>query len=209
MPLTITVAGQAFPAAQHLPEQFNQWRWERLGEVDAPDGVVQVTLHRDYASGHYLSVFIDALAFSSNPGFDPAGGLWPVVYSSPAFPTGAGGMSSLEGQFGLVPPGGTSSVEGRQSPEPALAAGARRWPVQVIVGKQLVDAVLVVDDPAFDAEEQEVWRVLSQPPATPAAQFALTPGAYRWRVQVLDGERIISPAGAVGQWSAWAYFTVK
>jgi hypothetical protein len=207
MPLTITVAGQAFPAAQHLPEQFNQWRWERLGELELPIGPVLVTLHRDYSSGHYLSVFIDALAFSADPDFDPAQGLWPVVFSSPAFP-------AREGRFDLIPPADVQEFNSRTSAgglllEPALDPNARRWSVQVIVGKQLVDAVLVVDDPAFDAGDQEVWRVLSQLSATPAAQFALTPGAYRWRVQVLDGERIISPAGAVGQWSAWAYFTVK
>ena len=195
MALTISVAGQAFPAALHNPNQFNQWLWERLGELDLPAGPIPVTLHRDYAGSRHMSVFIDALVFSPDPGFEPEGGLWQMVYRSPV-------VSTRAGRFDLLP-------SGSASPEPSPAADARRWAVQVIAGDRLVDAVLTVDDPTLDIGAQEIWRVLSAAPLTPAGQADLAPGEYRWRVQVLDGDHIIGPTGAPGQWSAWTDLMLK
>ena len=195
MPLTVSVAGQAFPAAQHTPDQFNHWLWERLGTLDLPAGPVPVTLHRDYTSGRHMSVFIDALVFSPDPAFDPSTGLWQTVYRSPV-------VSGRSGQFDLLPPGTTL-------PEPNPAPGAKRWSVQVIAGDRLVDAVLTVDDPNLDIGAQEIWQVRSVTPATPAGQADLPPGKYRWRVQILDGDYIIGPTGDIGKWSDWTDFTVR
>jgi 4-amino-4-deoxy-L-arabinose transferase-like glycosyltransferase len=197
MPFTILVAGRAFPAAQHRPEQFDQWLWERLGEVDAPAGRMPVTLHRDFTDGRHMSVFLDALVFSADPGFNPAAGLWPVIFHSPEAP-------AKSGQFVVTPSAGT-----QQAVEMGLSPTAARWPVQLIAGQRLVDAVLLVDDPTLDLATQEVWRLLSQPPAPPVAVLDLRPGTYRWRVQALDAGRIVGPAGADGQWSDWVTFTVR
>ena len=193
MPLTISAAGRTFPAAQHSPDQFDTWLWERLGEVDATGTSLPVTLHRDYPSGRHMSVFVDALVLSPDPGFDPAKGLWPVVFQSPVVPTD-------ESKIELLPPGSEASM-------PPLSG--RRYRVQVIIGKKLVDAILAVNDPLFKIEDQEVWRVLGVPQAEAAVPAALSPGEHRWRVQVLDEDRIISPDGTPGRWSDWTTFRVS
>lgn len=195
MPLTVSVAGHPFPAALHTPEQFDQWLWERLGDLDLPAGPVPVTLHRDYHGDRHMSVFIDALVFSVDPGYDPAGGQWPIFYQSPVVQTRAG-------HFDLLSQAGAGS-------DVTIPPGSRQWRVQVIVGDRLVDGVLSLEDPAVDLSKQDLWRVLSTPPAPAAAQMILPAGEYRWRVQVLDGDRIIGAAGDVGQWSSWVNFTIQ
>jgi len=196
MPLTITIGSVSFPAAQHKLQEFDQWRWERLGEVLVELASVPITLHRDYPAGaRHMSVFIDALAFSQDPTFDPEQGQWPVVLQSLSLP-------AKGGRINVLPPGS-------QPPEYSLVVGQQRFPVRVIAGDRLIDAVLLVDDPQFDIERQEVWRVLTEAPPVPFIQMSLTPGKYRWRVQALDDDRIVGPTGEVGQWSDWAYFTVK
>ena len=195
MPLTISVGGASFQAAQHNPEEFDRWRWERLGEVYAESASIPITLHRDYTGERHMSVFIDALAFSQDPGFDSERGQWPVVLQSSALP-------AADGQIYVVPPG-------RRPADLTPAEGAQRFPVKLIVGDRAIDALLWVDDPAFDITSQDEWRVLSETPRTASVEASLAPGNYRWRIQVLDGDRIVGPTGEIGQWSDWAYLTVK
>ncbi len=196
MPLTITVSGTSFPAAQHKLEELDRWRWEQLGEVQVESASIPITLHRDYPIGaRHMSVFIDALVFSQDPSLDPQKGQWPVVLQSPVLP-------AMNGQIDILPPGS-------QAAGLSLVDGAQRLPVKVIVGDRLVDALLWVDDPTFDIKSQDEWRVLSETPPTTSVETSLAPGMYRWRVQVLDGDRIVGPTGEVGQWSDWTYLTVK
>ncbi len=51
--------------------------------------------------------------------------------------------------------------------------------------------------------------MLTEAPPVAFVQMSLMPGMYHWRVQALDDDRIVGPTGEVGQWSDWAYFTVK
>ncbi|MBN1401654.1 MAG: glycosyltransferase family 39 protein [Anaerolineae bacterium] len=189
MPMTLTIAGRVFPVAQQGQERFMQWVWERLGTVGLSSGQTEMVLRRTYTDGPFSSLFIDALVLSGDPGYHPDTALWPLVFQSELFP-------ARQGRFGLLPTVSLPSLEGR------------RWPVQIIAGDRLVDAVLVIPDDQIDLEIQEVWRILTRAAPEPAAQVRLEPGTYRWRVKVLDGERIVGPGGALGRWSEWTYFTV-
>ena len=108
-PVEIAVGGSA---------TFNRWQWEALGTASLEAGEHMLTLTRTYGSDPHFSLFIDALALSADPSFDPnATDLWRT-----AFDSGEGMSSALD----------YTLSEG-------LPAGHYRWYVRVFEGERLVD----------------------------------------------------------------------
>jgi hypothetical protein len=71
-PAFFSLGNQTFPFADSAPEHLNQWVWERLGPYTLNDSL-DWTLTRPYseASTKFMALFVDAVVFTSNPGYDP------------------------------------------------------------------------------------------------------------------------------------------
>lgn len=78
-----------------------------------------------------------------------------------------------------------------------------------------IDDLMLSGSPDFDPSQQSLWdTVLDTGPDTGAAnkfrlEMPLQPGQYRWRVQLLDGEKLVGDLGRPGAWSAHQEFTVS
>jgi hypothetical protein len=79
-----------------------------------------------------------------------------------------------------------------------------------------IDEVVLSADPTFDPARQDFWDTVldSARAATGAATSrevlpALPPGRYRWRVQLLDGQRLLDDDGQIGRWTAYSEFHVE
>lgn len=79
----------------------------------------------------------------------------------------------------------------------------------------LVDAVFLSADPEFNPEASALWTPLfdSGEIASRTSEFVfdkgLDPGAYRWRVQLLDGDKLVDASGEKGIWSDKLDFQVQ
>jgi hypothetical protein len=79
----------------------------------------------------------------------------------------------------------------------------------------LLDAIFLSADTSFDPNDALLWTPvydtgeLDSPDTEYVIESGLGPGEYRWRVQLLDGERLVSASGEVGVWSAWSEFRVR
>jgi hypothetical protein len=81
-----------------------------------------------------------------------------------------------------------------------------------------VDALYLSRDEGFDPARQGLWDVVADSgpldlAASPSASFRweapATSDRYRWRVQLLDGERLVDALGRVGIWTPPQEFRVK
>ncbi len=103
----------------------------------------------------------------------------------------------------------------------ALPAGPRELTITKEYGTTyhvaiFIDEVVLSADPTFDPSQQDFWDpVLDRSRAATGATIhrealpALPPGRYRWRVQLLDGQRLIDDNGQTGRWTAYSEFHVE
>ncbi len=99
------------------PATFNRWQWEALATASLGAGAHTLTFTRTYGSDPHFSLFLDAVALSSDPSFDPnTTALWRTAFDS-------GEMMSSALDYTLA--------EG-------LPAGRYRWHVGVFEGERLV-----------------------------------------------------------------------
>jgi hypothetical protein len=100
------------------PDTFNRWQWEALGTTSLEAGEHMLTLTRTYGADPHYSLFIDAVALSADPVFDPnTTDLWRTAFDS--------GEVTLPTLDYMLPEG--------------LPAGRYRWHVRVFEGERLVD----------------------------------------------------------------------
>jgi 4-amino-4-deoxy-L-arabinose transferase-like glycosyltransferase len=106
---------------------------------------------------------------------------------------------------------------GRQT----LPAGARELAISKDFGTSrqmalFVDAFVLSRDPTFDPERRGEWdsALDVELPATGGDTYqrdlpTAAPGHYRWRLQLLDGDRLIDARGRPGLWTAYQEFDVQ
>lgn len=79
----------------------------------------------------------------------------------------------------------------------------------------LIDAVFLSADPEFDPNENDLWTQVLDSGQIDSRETShvldkgLPPGAYRWRVQLLDGDKLVDAAGKKGIWSDKVEFQVQ
>jgi len=104
--------------ASGKPSTLYRWQWEALGAYSLEAGEHTLTLTRSYGTDPPFSLFIDAVALSADPSYDPSTtDLWRTVFDS-------GEVMSSALIYAL--PGD-------------LPAGRYRWHVRVFEDEQLVD----------------------------------------------------------------------
>jgi hypothetical protein len=104
--------------ASGKPSTLYRWQWEALGAYSLEAGEHTLTLTRSYGTDPPFSLFIDAVALSADPSYDPSTtDLWRTVFDS-------GEVMSSALIYAL--PGD-------------LLAGRYRWHVRVFEDEQLVD----------------------------------------------------------------------
>jgi hypothetical protein len=81
--------------------------------------------------------------------------------------------------------------------------------------QMFVDSVVLTTDPMFDPAADSAWEPVADTSVVPsdAASFTvdgslIVEGAYRWRVQVFDGDLLVAADGSVGVWSDAREFRV-
>jgi hypothetical protein len=74
--------------------------------------------------------------------------------------------------------------------------------------QMFVDSVVLTTNPQFDPATGSSWETVVESGITSsdATSFAvdgaaIVEGDYRWRVQVFDGDLLVSADGSVGVWS--------
>lgn len=101
-----------------------------------------------------------------------------------------------------------------------LAAGAAPITLSRVYGKEgwkpvLVDAIFLSAAPDFDPEADDLWTQALDTGQIESAETryvlekGLPPGAYRWRVQLSDGNRLVDASGKRGVWSDKVEFRVQ
>jgi hypothetical protein len=79
----------------------------------------------------------------------------------------------------------------------------------------LIDAVFLSADPDFDPDTDELWTLHTDTGEIDSTadeyviESGFPPGGYRWRVQLLDGDKLVDASGKRGFWSPTLEFTVK
>lgn len=79
----------------------------------------------------------------------------------------------------------------------------------------LIDAVFLSADPEFDPNENDLWTQvldsgqIESHDTSYVLDKGLAPGAYRWRVQLLDGDKLVDAGGKKGIWSDKVEFQVQ
>ncbi len=175
---------------------LGQWIWESLGPVELNAGIEELGLVKHYGQSPHMAIFVDAIVLSRDPNFDPeVDTIWEPVFDS-------GEVVSSLTAYTLLPPGaGAAATPGDVPPS------FRRWTVRIVGGDRVVDGLLLVEDGDFAPAVADNWQVVFVPPSSSARQ-RLGPGAYRWRVRVMDGERLVDWRGLRGVWSDYGYFRI-
>jgi hypothetical protein len=80
----------------------------------------------------------------------------------------------------------------------------------------LIDVILLSPDPEFDPEQDALWKQVfdtGQVDLTKTQRYilqsGLPAGLYRWRVQLLDGNKLVNVSGENGIWSENLEFRVE
>jgi hypothetical protein len=79
-----------------------------------------------------------------------------------------------------------------------------------------VDQVILSADPSFHPRERGIWdtvldrELAATPGGRQTTRLAEAPaGAYRWRLQLRDGDRLIDRLGRPGPWTQYQEFLVE
>ncbi|MBI9052120.1 MAG: glycosyltransferase family 39 protein [Anaerolineaceae bacterium] len=107
------------PFASGGEDVFYKWIWEDIGQMELIEGEHDLTLSRTYGNDNHFQVFIDEIAISSDPDFNPnLTAEWQPGYQTETLPNAA-----------------VQSFDLPQTLEP----GHYRWNLTLIDGDQLVD----------------------------------------------------------------------
>ncbi|MGH2592498.1 MAG: hypothetical protein ACRDGG_03200 [Anaerolineae bacterium] len=73
LPPLIRVTGQLFPFGEADFGALNTWQWQPVADLTLESGLLVIGLTRpfDESRGRHIALFVDALALSANPNFDP------------------------------------------------------------------------------------------------------------------------------------------
>ncbi|GAB4504143.1 MAG: hypothetical protein Fur0043_11360 [Anaerolineales bacterium] len=113
----LSVAGQTIEFAENGGPR-NEWIWKDLGAFQLPAGPTPISLIRAYGQDPQYAIFIDAVAVTSSPDFQPERDReWQVIFTS-------GEIASNAAQYSLSSP---------------LTPGEYRWTVRLFDGNRLVD----------------------------------------------------------------------
>jgi 4-amino-4-deoxy-L-arabinose transferase-like glycosyltransferase len=93
--------------------------------------------------------------------------------------------------------------------------GLAREPDRDVFEHMFVDSLILTSDPQVNPEETSLWETVvdtglvpSQSTSFAVAPDVVVPGEYQWRVQVFDGDRLVSADGSLGIWSDAREFSV-
>lgn len=118
----LEIGGRQAELARSEAATLDRWVWESLGSYQLPAGSLSLAFRRDYADitpAMHRSIFIDSLALSRDPGFNPSqADIWTTVLDVHDLP---------------------ARTPTYRSPNGALPPGQYRWRIQLLAGERLVD----------------------------------------------------------------------
>lgn len=118
----INLAGQSFEFADNSETTtLFEWAWKEIGVFDLPAGINPISLTRTYGVDGQFSVFIDAIALTTDLSYQPTddNSTWQLVLDS-------GEVNSNMPEYAI---------------SETLPPGVYRWSVRIFEGTRIVDAL--------------------------------------------------------------------